>query len=122
MLYIKKIKKDVIHLFGVRLKELRKNHRLTQSDIANMFDVTKNAVYSWENGISQPSIEIITKLAQYFNVTTDYLLGFNQDDLDKIEKLKIACQEAGVMAGQDFTLEEFKKAMLVVKTLKDAKK
>ncbi len=87
-----------------------------------MFNVTKNAVYSWEAGKSQPSIEIITKLAQYFNVTTDYLLGFNQDDLDKIEKVKLACQEAGLMAGQDFTLEEFEKAMLIVEILKDAKK
>lgn len=112
----------VIHLFGDRLRELRKNNNLTQDDIAKMFNVTNNAVYSWEVGKSQPSMEIIVALAKYFNVTTDYLLGLNQDDLDKIERLKIACQEAGLMAGQDFTLEEFEKAMLVVETLKEKEK
>lgn len=55
-----------------------------------MFDVTKNAVYSWEVGKSQPSIEIIKRLAQYFGVTIDYLLNFTQDDVDKMEKLKTA--------------------------------
>lgn len=111
----------MIHLFGDRLKELRKLHNLTQEDIAKMFDITKNAVHSWETNKSQPSIEVITTLAEYFNVSTDYLLGLNQDDHAKIEKLRSACQEAGLMAGQDFTLEEFEKAMLVVETLRDKK-
>lgn len=112
----------VIHLFGDRLRELRKEKKLTQEDIAKMFNISNNAVYSWEVGKTQPSIEIITKLAQYFNVTTDYLLGFNQDDLDKIDKLKIACQEAGIsIAGQDFTVEDFKRAMQVVEMLKEKK-
>lgn len=112
----------MVHLFGDRLKELRKNHKLTQSDIANMFDVTKNAVYSWENGISQPSIEIITKLAQYFNVTTDYLLGFNQDDYSKIERLRMALKEAGVMVGDDLSVDELNRVMKIVEMLREQKK
>ena len=84
--------------------------------------VAKNTISNWENNVNKPDIDLIAKLAKYFNVTTDYLLGLNQDDLDKIERLKIACQEAGLMTGQDFTLEEFEKAMLVVETLKDNKK
>lgn len=113
--------RDVMHLFGDRLKELRKIHNLTQDDIAKIFNITRNAVHSWETNKSQPSIEVITTLADYFNVSTDYLLGLNQDDLDKIAKLKSACQEAGLMAGQDFTLEEFEKAMMIVETLRDKK-
>lgn len=95
---------------------------VSQEEIGELCSVVKTTISNWENNITQPPIETITKLAKYFNVTTDYLLGFNQDDLDKIERLKIACQEAGLMTGQDFTLEEFEKAMLVVETLKDAKK
>ncbi len=113
----------VIHLFGDRLRELRKEKKITQPELADMLGVTFSTVSAWEVGKAQPSYDILTKLAQYFNVTTDYLLGFNQDDLDKIERLKIACQEAGIsIAGQDFDVEDFKRAMLVVETLKENKK
>lgn len=105
-------------MFGDRLKELRKNKNISQEEIGKLCGVAKNTVSSWENNINQPSIETLTKLAEYFNVSIDYLLGFNQDDLDKIAKLKSACQEAGLMTGQDFTLEEFEKAMMIVETLR----
>ena len=113
----------VIHLFGDRLKELRKERNLTQEDIASMFDVTKNAVYSWEVGKSQPSIEIIKRLAQYFGVTIDYLLNFTQDDVDKMEKLKTALKEAGMWdySIDDMSREDFEKAMQIVAMLKEKK-
>lgn len=113
----------VIHLFGDRLKELRKERNLTQEDIANMFSVTKNAVYSWEVGKSQPSIEIIKQLAQYFGVTIDYLLNFTQDDADNMEKLKTALKEAGMWdySIDDMSREDFEKAMQIVAMLKEKK-
>lgn len=117
----KKLKKDVIHLFGDRLKDLRKEKGVTQPELASLFNVTTSTVSAWEVGKAQPNYDILIGLADYFNVTTDYLLGLNQDDHAKIEKLRSACQEAGLMAGQDFTLEEFEKAMLVVETLRDKK-
>ena len=103
----------MIHLFGDRLKELRKTNNLTQDDIAKMFDVTKNAVYSWEVGKAQPSYDILTKLAEYFKVTTDYLLGFNQDDEDKISKLEIVLKEYGI--------DDLEKAMQILEILKENK-
>ena len=112
----------MIHLFGNRLRELRKNKNISQEELGEFCGVAKNTISNWENNVNKPDIDLIAKLAKYFNVTTDYLLGLNQDDLDKIERLKIACQEAGLMTGQYFTLEEFEKAMLVVETLKYNKK
>ena len=109
-------------MFGDRLKELRISKDLSQDDLGEILGVRKSSTSNWENNKATPTYEILTKLAEYFNVTTDYLLGFNQDDLDKIAKLKSACQEAGLMTGQDFTLEEFEKAMMVVETLRDTKK
>lgn len=96
----------VIHLFGDRLKELRKNNNLTQDDIAKMFNVTKNAVYSWEVNKTQPSMEIIVALAKYFNVTTDYLLGLNKNDIDEIDKLNIALREAGMVNSNETLKKE----------------
>jgi len=109
-------------LFGDRLKELRKNKNLSQEKLGEFLGVSSNAVYSWEVGRSQPSIEIITKLADYFNVTTDYLLGFNQNDLDNMEKLKIALKEVGIMAQDDLTIEELETALKVVDMIRDTDK
>lgn len=111
----------VIHLFGDKLRELRKENNMTQKDIANMFNIKEATVSAWEVGKAQPSIDTIIVLAQYFNVSTDYLLGFNQNDLNKMDKLKIACQENGILVGQDFTIEEFEKAMSIVEMLKEKK-
>lgn len=109
-------------MFGDRLKELRKNKNLSQEKLGEFLGVSSNAVYSWEVGRSQPSIEIITKLADYFNVTTDYLLGFNQNDLDNMEKLKIALKEVGIMAQDDLTIEELETALKVVDMIRDTDK
>lgn len=105
-------------MFGDKLKNLRISKNLSQDDLGEILGVRKSSISNWENNKATPTYETLTKLAEYFNVTTDYLLGFNQDDLDKIAKLKSACQEAGLMTGQDFTLEEFEKAMMIVETLR----
>lgn len=109
-------------MFGDRLKELRKNKNLSQEKLAEILNTSNNAVYNWEVGRSQPSIEMITKLADYFNVTTDYLLGFNQDDLNNMAKLKIALKEVGIMAQDDLTIEELETALKVVDMIRDTDK
>ena len=111
----------VVHLFGDRLKELRKNKNISQEELGTFCGVAKNTISNWENNINRPDIDLVTKLADYFNVSTDYLLGFNQDDLDNIERLKIALKEAGIMAGDDLTIEEFQKALQIVEMLREEK-
>ena len=113
----------VIHLFGDRLKELRKEHNLTQEDIGNLCDVAKNTVSNWENNVNQPSFEITKKLAEYFGVTIDYLLNFTQDDVDNIERLKQALKQAGMWdySIDDMSREDFEKAMKIVAMLKEKK-
>lgn len=62
-------------MFADRLKALRKQKRLTQSDIAKVAGVTYQAVGKWEKGISEPDFETLKKLASFLGVTTDYLFG-----------------------------------------------
>ena len=113
----------VIHLFGDRLKELRKEHNLTQEEIGDFCKVGKTTISNWENNITQPPFEIVKKLAEYFGVTIDYLLNFTQDDANKIEKLKTALKEAGMWDYNidDMSEEDFKKAMQIVVMLKEKK-
>ena len=59
----------------LRLKELRNNKGLSQAAIAERFGITQQAYANYERGTRQPDYDTLNKLADYFNVTTDYLLG-----------------------------------------------
>ncbi len=62
-------------LFGERLKILRIESNKTQKQIANIFYISEGQVSRWEAGKCEPDILTIVAIAEYFNVTTDYLLG-----------------------------------------------
>lgn len=60
-----------------RIKALREQQNITQSDLAKQLGITRSSVNAWEMGISVPSTQYIVELAHIFNVSTDYLLGVN---------------------------------------------
>jgi len=60
---------------GLRLKQLRKKHMLTQAQLAAKLQVTQQAVGKWETGRSLPEPALIMRLAFIFSVSIDYLLG-----------------------------------------------
>lgn len=62
-------------IFGERLKELRTEKKLLQKDLAKILDTTNSSVCDWECGRAQPDFETLRKIADYFEVSTDYLLG-----------------------------------------------
>lgn len=62
-------------MIGTRIKQLRKENGLTQSELGSKLGVIKQTISSWENGISNPSNESVAAIASIFNVSTDYLLG-----------------------------------------------
>ena len=62
--------------FRIRLKELRKERGISQVEIAKILNMSKMAVSHWEKGNSEPSIEQLKVLAQFFDVSIDYLVGF----------------------------------------------
>lgn len=83
--------------FGQRLKELRKSKRLTQQQLADIFFLNKSSISRYENDSQLPENEQLQKLADYFNVSIDYLLGRDENPnptsspemLTKKEKLDI---------------------------------
>ena len=66
---------EVISVLGDRIKLCRKKMKLTQIELAEMLNVSQGSVTSWETEVRKPDIEMISKLADVFGVTTDYLLG-----------------------------------------------
>lgn len=61
--------------FKDRLKELRKRKHLSQRALAEELHVSKSAISMYENGSREPDYETTEKIADYFNVDVDYLLG-----------------------------------------------
>ncbi len=61
--------------FSKRLKMLRQKHRLTQSDLAEILELKPTAISNYESERNEPSFGKLIALAQYFDVSCDYLLG-----------------------------------------------
>lgn len=60
-----------------RLTELRNAKGATQEDVAAALSVSNKTISKWENGSSSPDLNMLIALAEYYNVTTDYLLGLD---------------------------------------------
>ena len=67
----------------LRLKELRIERGYTQAQLATAVQTTDDSIYSWEKGRSQPSIETLIKIADFFECSIDYLVG-REDDFGAI--------------------------------------
>ena len=63
--------------FSVRLKELRTDNDMSQTELAQKLNLKASAIPKYEKGITQPAIETLKKLAQIFCVTVDYLVGLS---------------------------------------------
>lgn len=61
--------------FAMRLKKLREQKRLNQTELANLLKVSNGSISKWERGDRQPDYETLENIADTFNVIIDYLLG-----------------------------------------------
>lgn len=68
----------------MRLKQLRKNRGLYQKNVAEMLGIDRTTYGKYETGDSEPPIEYLIKLADYYNVTIDFLVGRVDDMLPKV--------------------------------------
>ena len=62
-------------MIAKKLKELREKKEMSQAELANILDVAQQTVASWEREKSSPNHELLLKLADFFHVSTDELLG-----------------------------------------------
>lgn len=112
--------------FGTIIKKLREKHGMSQEELGDIVGVSDKTVSSWEINRTEPKMGIVQQLADYFNVTTDYLIKGEEssstnelkkiDNLFEIDKIKlpllgtIACgepiyadedRESYILAGAD---------------------
>ena len=72
-------------MIGERLKLLRNEKGYTQQELAALLDVSYQAVGHWEKGSNDPNNDLLIKIASLFCVTTDYLLGV-ENEREKVQK------------------------------------
>lgn len=65
--------------FSERLKELRTSKGLTMEQLGKEIQSTRGTIGNFENGNKKPSLDMLIKLADYFNVSIDYLVGRTND-------------------------------------------
>ncbi|MED1565773.1 helix-turn-helix transcriptional regulator [Bacillus paramycoides] len=80
-------------MIGEKIKDLRKNNKITQEQLGNAIGVSKMAISYFEKGKKSPGRESLEKIADYFDVTTDYLLGRSEDPELNEEENKIVTEE-----------------------------
>ena len=80
---------------GLRIKELREAKQLTQQELADILYVSDKTISKWEKGISDPGLEIIVQIADFFNVTTDFLYRGEEKSKtpETISVIELACKE-----------------------------
>ena len=66
-------------LFNEKLKELRKEKKLTQKELANILDVSTTCYAGYEQGYREPDFKILKKICLFFDVSADYLLGLEDE-------------------------------------------
>ncbi len=105
-------------MLGDKIKKLREQDGISRQKLGDIVGVHRNSILNWENNKSEPDYSQLKTIAEFFSVSMDYLLEYDDNDIDEMEKLKVALKEAGMMKGDDLTREELQKALEIVELLK----
>lgn len=68
----------------LRLKQLRENRNLSQQYLADVMFTSQTSIYNYENGVVEPTIDMLKRLADFFDVSVDYLIG-HSDNPKRVE-------------------------------------
>ncbi len=92
-------------LFAARLKQIRQESGISQSELAHILGVSRTCLSNYETGARQPDRELLNQIAEHFNVLTDYLientsasiLELSEDDAQTFLYLKQYVQKRGTI-------------------------
>lgn len=100
-----------------RIKQARKNNKLTQEELAKKVNITKATISNYENGYSSPSNEMLVVLSEVLNVTTDYLLG-----KESVNHLNSFAKHERRLGNDKLSEKEYKFLTDVLKSYRDLNK
>lgn len=83
----------MVYCLGQRLQEQRRLKNLSQKEVAASIGISASIVSNYESGERTPSVEILIALARLYHCSTDYLLGFDQTDKDRLLDVSMLTNE-----------------------------
>lgn len=101
---------NVVKVFRKRLLQLRTEKRLSQSKLAKQLGISPATIGYYENGDRLPDIDIAARIANFFDVTADYLLGFSNSRTAE-KSMKTACAVTGLSEEAIKNIQETKKLL-----------
>ncbi|MEX3625802.1 helix-turn-helix domain-containing protein [Viridibacillus arvi] len=123
---------------GEKIRELRIRSNLNQVQFAEILKLSQSAVSAYEKNDRKPSLDVINRIAAYFKVTVDEIMGdeqsmeYNEDQqtfLREIDKKATVLTAADlkkdfkfIVDGREATEEEIEHAVMMIKTLRSMKK
>ncbi|WP_144456885.1 helix-turn-helix domain-containing protein [Bacillus pumilus] len=116
----------MIYLFGKRITTLRKKAGLTQEELAKKLNVTRSALSQYELGTREPNYDLLLKIADFFEVTVDYLIGRSDNpDYKIIDDNKIESDpdlQIAFNAATDFSEEARKQTIDFINYIREKEK
>lgn len=112
-------------IFGMRIRQLRKNKGYTQQQLAQKLGVSTSAVGMYEQGRREPDNNLLSKLCAVLDTTTDYLIGISSDDQVENQDVneaiddftKMLMSQSGLMfQGQPMSREDREKVIIAIKS------
>ena len=92
-------------LIGDKIRLLRKNKNITQTQLADALSVSSQSISKWENHLSVPDITVLPVIARYFGITMDELFGYRLDALNYKERFIRFMVNNGMLRFGNFTLK-----------------
>jgi transcriptional regulator with XRE-family HTH domain len=106
-------------MLGDKIKELREIHKITQEGLANIMGLTRSTIYKYERNERYPDIGTITRMAEYFGVTIDYLCDRKPTAKEKLAYEIVAMFDRKGLALKDADSNTMKALLKVVSCVFD---
>ncbi|MBQ9151224.1 MAG: helix-turn-helix domain-containing protein, partial [Clostridia bacterium] len=92
-------------LIGDKIRSLRKNKNITQTQLAEALSVSSQSVSKWENHVSVPDISVLPVIARYFGITMDDLFSYRLDALNYKERFIRFMMDNGMLRFGEYPLK-----------------
>ena len=92
-----------------RIKQLRKQKGISQSELAELIGVKNNTVSTWERGTRKPDFEALKLLSNYFEVSFEYILGSSDKEEARVKPTQDELNELALAALADDLYDNMKK-------------
>lgn len=83
----------MVYDLGQRLQEQRLLKNLSQKEVAKSIGISASIISNYESGERTPSVEVLIALARFYHCSTDYLLGFDRIDKDRLLDVSMLSDE-----------------------------